>query len=96
MRVTYDLPNPFMRLSVPANHGTDREAAALEPDEPPFRGGAAAEPVGFVLDEATFMSDIEPAPAFLTDNRAAEIEELLKIALAEDWPAPPVLRRANG
>jgi hypothetical protein len=88
--VIYELPNPFMRLSVSASPGADREAAALEPDEPPFRGGAAAEPVGFVLDEEAFALEIEPVPAFLArDDRAEEIEELLKIARAEEWPAPP-------
>jgi hypothetical protein len=84
----YDLPNPFMRLSVSASHGTDREAAALEPDEP--QGGAAAEPVGFVLDEQAFAAELDPVPLFLRpDNRQDEIEELLKIARAEEWPAPP-------
>ena len=49
----------------------------------------------FQIDEAAFMQDIEPVPAFLTrDSRADEIEELLKIALAEEWPAPP--RRMAG
>jgi hypothetical protein len=49
-----------------------------------------AVPSRFQLDEAAMLSEIEPVPAFLTrDDRAAQIEELLKIALAEDWPAPP-------
>ena len=43
------------------------------------------------------MAEIEPVPAFLTrDQQADAIEELLEHALAEEWPAPPVLRRANG
>ena len=122
----YDLPNPFMRLSVACDVATDREAAAFEPDEPAHGGGgAAAEPVGypccvdcgarepcdehcpnfvedrFELDASAFLSEIEPVPAFLTqpvatDSRAIEIEQLLDLARAEEWPAPPVLRQANG
>jgi hypothetical protein len=46
--------------------------------------------------EAALMEKIEPPPLFLQrpDNRADEIEELLKIARAEEWPAAP--RRAVG
>ena len=54
---------------------------------------------GFQMDEvfeAALMEKIEPPPLFLQrpDNRADEIEELLKIARAEEWPAAP--RRAVG
>ena len=51
----------------------------------------------FQVDEAAFLAEVEPVPAFLTrdagaptrDARADEIEELLKIARAEEWPAAP-------
>ena len=47
------------------------------------------------LREITRTFEIEPVPAFISrDNRADEIEELLKIARAEEWPAAP--RRAVG
>jgi hypothetical protein len=43
----------------------------------------------FKLDPEAFMAEVEPVPAFLTDNRAQQIEELLELARAEEWPAPP-------
>lgn len=51
-------------------------------------------PRGF--DPKAFESEIEPVPAFLTRpaDPQAEIEKLLELARAEEWPAPP--RRMAG
>lgn len=49
----------------------------------------------FELDEDLFMLGVEPCPLFLMrDGRAAEIEALLELARAEEWPAPPRRRVA--
>jgi hypothetical protein len=83
-------PNPWMSLNefLPHLNPAAGSAAPVETITPAPAAGAAA----FQLDEAAFLAEVEPVPEFLTqpqDNRADEIEELLKIALADEWPAPP-------
>jgi hypothetical protein len=44
----------------------------------------------FDFDQASFIEAIEPPPLFLQRRTTAEdIEKLLELARAEDWPAPP-------
>ena len=84
-------PNPWMSLNEFLPHlnpavGNAAPVDAINPT-PRLAAGAAA----FHLDEAAFMQEIEPVPEFLTRpaDPQDEIEELLKIALADEWPAPP-------
>jgi hypothetical protein len=159
--VTYDLPNPFLFLSVGGNaapvclpslpSGESDPAVTLDcagaaPAYPCCPGCGLREPCDrhcpvakraeqqnptfaaenqqprFQLDEAALMSEIEPVPAFISRkvcelcgfavipeeaadhcsyrdcphdptrqpaNPASDIEAMLELARAEDWPAPP-------
>ena len=68
---------------------------AVQPDtkNDGFRQPAAR----FQVDEAAFMAELDPVPAFISrDTRTDDIEELLRIARAEEWPAPTDAGAAEG